>query len=92
MAPTVTMPRLKALTTGSPPNFLDVLSNLDGSTSLLHVDSWLHQFKSAGKRLHFYGDDTWLKLFPDYFQQFDGTTSFFVQVQKITFFKLKSFL
>lgn len=27
-----------------------------------------------------YGDDTWLKLFPDKFQRADGTSSFFVSV------------
>ena len=26
----------------------------------------------------FFGDDTWLKLFPGHFQREDGTTSFFV--------------
>lgn len=25
-----------------------------------------------------YGDDTWLKLFPDFFVRAEGTTSFFV--------------
>lgn len=27
-----------------------------------------------------YGDDTWLKLFPDTFDRADGTSSFFVAV------------
>lgn len=27
-----------------------------------------------------YGDDTWLKLFPDFFERADGTSSFFVSV------------
>lgn len=27
-----------------------------------------------------YGDDTWLKLFPEMFDRADGTTSFFVSV------------
>lgn len=27
-----------------------------------------------------YGDDTWLKLFPDTFERADGTSSFFVSV------------
>lgn len=30
-----------------------------------------------------YGDDTWLKLFPDTFSRADGTTSFFVSVSDI---------
>ncbi len=30
------------------------------------------------KRILFYGDDTWLKLFPNHFTKSEGTTSFFV--------------
>lgn len=29
-----------------------------------------------------YGDDTWLKLFPDTFFRYDGTSSFFVSVSE----------
>ncbi|KAL1872778.1 hypothetical protein VTK73DRAFT_1328 [Phialemonium thermophilum] len=81
-SPTVTMPRLKAITTGSIPSFLDVILNLDEgdeSSTLASQDSWLAQMKAkrAGK-LVMYGDDTWLKLFPDTFDRADGTTSFFV--------------
>lgn len=36
------------------------------------------QAKSQGKKLVFYGDDTWLSLFPEHFIRSDGTTSFFV--------------
>jgi ethanolaminephosphotransferase len=79
-APTVTMPRLKALTTGSTPNFLDVVLNFDASSaSLRNQDHWLRQLKThRNMRLAFYGDDTWLKLFPDFFDEHEGTTSFFV--------------
>lgn len=38
----------------------------------------LLQLKLAGKRMVQYGDDTWLKLFPDFFLRAEGTTSFFV--------------
>ena len=31
-----------------------------------------------GKRMVFYGDDTWTRLFPRHFVRSDGTTSFFV--------------
>ena len=34
--------------------------------------------KTAGKKIVFYGDDTWIKLFPGHFLRTDGTTSFFV--------------
>lgn len=83
-SPTVTMPRLKAITTGSIPSFLDVILNLDEadtSSQLSAQDSWLAQMKAkkTGKLL-LYGDDTWLKLFPDTFDRADGTSSFFVSV------------
>ena len=34
-----------------------------------------------------YGDDTWLKLFPDTFLRVDGTSSFFVSVSCCSFRK-----
>ncbi|KAK3380313.1 alkaline-phosphatase-like protein [Lasiosphaeria ovina] len=81
-SPTVTMPRLKAITTGSIPSFLDVVLNLDegdDSSSLASQDSWLAQMKAKGVgKLVMYGDDTWLKLFPGIFDRSEGTTSFFV--------------
>uniref|UniRef100_A0A8C6U0X7 Phosphatidylinositol glycan anchor biosynthesis class G n=1 Tax=Neogobius melanostomus TaxID=47308 RepID=A0A8C6U0X7_9GOBI len=75
-APTVTMPRIKALTSGSIPGFIDVVVNLNSHA--LQEDNLVSQAKAAGKRMIFYGDDTWLKLFPKHFQESDGTTSFFV--------------
>ncbi|NXY87520.1 PIGG transferase, partial [Alcedo cyanopectus] len=74
--PTVTMPRIKALMTGSIPGFVDVVVNLN-SPALLD-DNLIWQAKAAGKRIIFYGDDTWVKLFPKHFVEYDGTTSFFV--------------
>lgn len=80
--PTVTLPRLKGITTGSTPNFLDAILNVaedDSSSNLNDQDSWVSQFFSHGKKLRFFGDDTWLKLFPkEYFDEYDGTNSFFV--------------
>ncbi|EGZ72112.1 hypothetical protein NEUTE2DRAFT_90037 [Neurospora tetrasperma FGSC 2509] len=76
------MPRLKAITTGSVPSFLDVVLNIDEgdeSSSLASQDTWLAQMKAKGTgKLVMYGDDTWLKLFPGTFDRADGTTSFFV--------------
>ena len=78
------MPRVKAITTGSIPSFLDVILNFaesDTSSTLIMQDSWPLQLKTnPGGRLVMYGDDTWLKLFPDTFFRSDGTTSFFVSV------------
>ena len=70
-----------ALTTGAPPRFADVVLNF-GATAITE-DSWLRQVKLRGGRLVFYGDDTWLRLFPDTFDRAEGTTSFFVSVRGI---------
>lgn len=83
-SPTITMPRVKAMTTGSVPSFLDLILNFaesDTTSTLAHQDTWLAQMKArpSGK-LVMYGDDTWLKLFPGFFERADGTTSFFVSV------------
>ncbi|XP_070598421.1 GPI ethanolamine phosphate transferase 2 isoform X2 [Erythrolamprus reginae] len=75
-APTVTMPRIKALMTGSIPGFIDVIMNLNSPA--LMEDNLIWQAKIAGKRIIFYGDDTWIRLFPKHFVEYDGTTSFFV--------------
>ncbi|KAF2128574.1 GPI ethanolamine phosphate transferase 2 [Dothidotthia symphoricarpi CBS 119687] len=85
-SPTITMPRVKAITTGSIPSFLDVILNFaesDTSSSLATQDTWLaqiraKQFDGKNGNLVMYGDDTWLKLFPDFFTRADGTSSFFV--------------
>lgn len=81
-SPTVTMPRIKAITTGSIPSFLDVILNIDEgdeSSSLASQDTWLAQMKAKDTgKLIMYGDDTWLKLFPGVFDRADGTSSFFV--------------
>ena len=83
-SPTITMPRVKAMTTGSIPSFLDVILNFaesDTTSSLANQDTWLSQLKDKpGGKLVMYGDDTWLKLFPDTFARADGTSSFFVSV------------
>jgi ethanolaminephosphotransferase len=82
------MPRVKAITTGSIPSFVDVILNFaesDTSSTLGAQDTWLAQIKAKdfenGKgKLVMYGDDTWLKLFPGFFERADGTSSFFVSV------------
>lgn len=82
------MPRVKAITTGSIPSFVDVILNFaesDTTSTLATQDTWLAQIKAKqfehGKgKLVMYGDDTWLKLFPGFFERADGTSSFFVSV------------
>ena len=86
-SPTITMPRVKAITTGSIPSFLDVIMNFaesDTTLSLANQDTWLSQLKDKPwGNLIMYGDDTWLKLFPDTFSRADGTSSFFVSVSSV---------
>jgi ethanolaminephosphotransferase len=81
------MPRIKAITTGSIPSFVDLILNFDeGDTSstLAVQDTWLAQLKAADRgKLLMFGDDTWLKLFPSTFDREDGTTSFFVAVSSL---------
>jgi ethanolaminephosphotransferase len=78
------MPRVKAITTGSVPSFLDMILNFaesDTSSTLADQDTWLAQMKAKNSdKLLMYGDDTWLKLFPRTFDRTDGTSSFFVAV------------
>ncbi|KAL8196352.1 hypothetical protein R6Q57_024647 [Mikania cordata] len=75
--PTVTLPRLKAMTTGSIGGFLDVLFNFN-SQALLE-DNILDQFFRIGWKMVMLGDETWLKLFPGLFARHDGVSSFFVK-------------
>jgi len=80
------MPKVKAITTGSIPSFLDVILNFaesDTTSTLAIQDTWLAQLKAKqGGKLVMYGDDTWLKLFPNFFERADGTSSFFVSVSR----------
>ncbi|KAK1428982.1 hypothetical protein QVD17_17823 [Tagetes erecta] len=75
--PTVTLPRLKAITTGSIGGFLDVLFNFN--TQALLDDNIIAQFFRIGWKMVMLGDETWLKLFPGLFTRHDGVTSFFVK-------------
>lgn len=79
--PTVTLPRLKGITTGSTPNFIDAVLNIaeeDTSSTLGDQDSWIKQMYTNNWKINMFGDDTWLKLFPDYFTKTEGTASFYV--------------
>ncbi|KAH7297933.1 hypothetical protein KP509_25G019500 [Ceratopteris richardii] len=75
--PTVTMPRLKAMVSGSIAGFLDVAFNFN--TQVLLDDNLIGQLKRFGWRMAMYGDETWLRLFPDSFLRYDGVSSFFVK-------------
>ena len=56
----------------------------DTSSTLATQDTWLAQMKAKGTgKMVMYGDDTWLKLFPETFDRADGTSSFFVSVGSV---------
>jgi phosphatidylinositol glycan class O len=63
--PTTTLQRLKGLTTGSLPTFIDAGSNFAGSA--IAEDSWILQLERANKTVGFMGDNTWLSIYPDSF-------------------------
>eukprot|EP01134_Creolimax_fragrantissima_P000440 CFRG0440T1 len=60
-APTTTMQRLKGLTTGSLPTFIDAGSNFD--SAVIEEDNWIDQMTAVGKKIVIMGDDTWGSLF-----------------------------
>ncbi|KAI0795859.1 hypothetical protein C8Q75DRAFT_744129 [Abortiporus biennis] len=65
--PTTTLQRIKGITTGSLPTFVDMGSNFGGSSIL--EDSIIGQLNAAGKKVAFMGDDTWMSVFPSSFDQ-----------------------
>lgn len=75
--PTVTMQRLKALTTGGLPTFADISGNFGGAS--VDEDSWMRALRdidarqrglhSSTTRTGFVGDDTWEDLYPGYFYE-----------------------
>ncbi|KAJ1733309.1 mannose-ethanolamine phosphotransferase gpi13 [Coemansia biformis] len=72
--PTTTLQRLKGLTTGQLPTFIDAGSNFAGSA--IDEDNWLRALvtpgcgagrpgrAARGRNIVFLGDDTWTSLFP----------------------------
>uniref|UniRef100_A0A0N4VFJ6 GPI ethanolamine phosphate transferase 3 n=1 Tax=Enterobius vermicularis TaxID=51028 RepID=A0A0N4VFJ6_ENTVE len=65
--PTTTLQRLKGLTTGSLPTFIDVASNF--ASSEIQEDNWVDQVYNSGRNITFLGDDTWMSLFPSRFHR-----------------------
>ncbi|KAL4992885.1 hypothetical protein BDW68DRAFT_3159 [Aspergillus falconensis] len=63
--PTTTLQRLKGLTTGTLPTFVDAGSNFAGTA--IDEDNLVAQLHAAGKSIVQLGDDTWQALFPGYF-------------------------
>lgn len=63
--PTTTLQRLKGLTTGTLPTFIDAGSNFAGTA--IDEDNIVAQLRAAGKNIVHLGDDTWHSLYPEYF-------------------------
>uniref|UniRef100_UPI00398ED1EE GPI ethanolamine phosphate transferase 3 isoform X2 n=1 Tax=Pristiophorus japonicus TaxID=55135 RepID=UPI00398ED1EE len=63
--PTTTMQRIKGMTTGTLPTFIDVGSNF--ASSAIQEDNLIQQFVQNKKKVIFMGDDTWEGLFPNSF-------------------------
>lgn len=76
-APTTTLQRLKGLTTGSLPTFVDAGANFYQTD--VREDNLVEQLSLRGKRTVFMGDDTWTKLFPDKFSRTYAFPSFVVK-------------
>jgi len=60
--PTTTMQRLKALTTGGLPTFVDIGANFNSYE--IQEDNIIQQMSRNGRNVTFMGDDTWLGLYP----------------------------
>ena len=58
--PTTTLQRLKGLTTGTLPTFIDAGSNFAGTA--IDEDNLVAQLRNASKRIVHLGDDTWHSL------------------------------
>ncbi|XP_049307763.1 uncharacterized protein LOC105228950 [Bactrocera dorsalis] len=75
--PTVTMPRLKSLTTGTISNFIDIVLNIGHVEQL--ADSLMHRLQVRNEITVFAGDRTWISLFPKQFTRFTANSdSFYV--------------
>jgi hypothetical protein len=77
----VTLPRLKAIITGDIPGFLDIVANFNSKE--MAQDNIISRARAAGKKVTMFGDETWLKLFPNSFHRSDGTTAFYVMDTRI---------
>lgn len=65
-APTTTLQRLKGLTTGLLPTFIDAGSNFNGDA--IDEDNWVLQLHRQNRSIAFMGDDTWTALFDQYIE------------------------
>ena len=74
--PTVTMPRIKAMISGTVPGMGDMIANFNSQEMI--QDNLIKIWTEKNRTLTFFGDDTWIRLFPNSFVRSEGTHSFFV--------------
>jgi len=81
--PTVTTQRIKSLTTGNLPSFLEFTDNFDGkevrfilydilpriNLTQVQEDNILDHLKQKGKKIIFMGVDIWTRLYPNSFEK-----------------------
>eukprot|EP00794_Sanderia_malayensis_P010169 gene10169-11208_t len=65
--PTITVQRVKGLTTGSLPTFADATSNF--GSAKIPEDNIIHQLHKNNKSVVFIGDEIWLDMYPNYFKR-----------------------
>ncbi|XP_058832499.1 GPI ethanolamine phosphate transferase 3 [Topomyia yanbarensis] len=65
--PTTTLQRLKGMTTGSLPTFIDIGSNF--ASPEINEDNVVDQWVRTNRTAVFLGDSTWIELFPDRFKR-----------------------
>jgi GPI ethanolamine phosphate transferase 3 subunit O len=76
-APTTTMQRLKGLTTGQLPTFIDIRDNFQSAA--VSEDNLIVQAAHSGLLPSVMGDDTWVGLFPEEFTRAHPYPSFDVK-------------
>lgn len=81
--PTTTLQRLKGLTTGSLPTFIDM--SLNFYSPIITEDNIIRQMKYLNKCVVFMGDDTWSSIFPNHFTKSFPYPSFNVKVMLFSF-------
>lgn len=74
--PTLTFPRIKALTAGINPSFIDLFVDVAGSGFIPNFESeatWLKRLydQNDGRKLIQYGEITWSQLFPTLFERIE---------------------
>ncbi|KAL0234057.1 hypothetical protein PCE1_001095 [Barthelona sp. PCE] len=84
--PSSTKPRVRALTTGQPPSYIEIIKNFGNEAAL--SDSVISSMHRNGKKKILRGDYTWLNLFPDEFDEvhssYGSDISDFYEIDNIT--------